>query len=110
MIRLLLLLLVIILYLTFVIYNLEERVVLNYVLGLSTQPLPIYLLILGSLIIGMILAAVLTLPGWIRMRMEMRRQRRTINQMEQELNRLASMAPNRPSSDKSIHAGEIEET
>jgi len=43
------------------------------------------------------------------MRMEMRRQRRTINQMEQELNRLASMAPNRPSSDKSIHAGEIEE-
>lgn len=110
MIRLLLLLLVIILYLTFVIYNLEERVVLNYVLGLSTQPLPVYLLILGSLIIGMILAAVLTVPGWIRMRMEMRRQRRTINQMEQELNRLASMAPNRPNSDTSIHAGEIEET
>lgn len=110
MIRLLLLLLVIILYLTFVIYNLEERVVLNYVLGLSTQPLPVYLLILGSLIIGMILAAVLTVPGWIRMRMEMRRQRRTINQMEQELARLASMAPNRPNSDKSIHAGELEET
>ena len=110
MIRLLLLLLVIILYLTFVIYNLEDRVVLNYVLGLSTQPLPVYLLILGSLILGMILAGVLTLPGWIRMRMEMRRQRRTIDQMEQELNRLASMAPNRPNSDKATPADELEET
>lgn len=110
MIRLLLLLLVIILYLTFVIYNLEERVILKYVLGLSTQPLPVYLLLLGSLIIGMILAAVLTVPGWIRIRMEMRRQRRTIDQMEQELARLASMAPNRPYTDKSIHTGEIEET
>ena len=57
-----------------------------------------------------LLAAVLTLPGWIRMRLEKRRQRRTIDQMEQELNRLASMAPNRPNSDKAIHAGESEET
>ena len=110
MIRLLLLLLVIILYLAFVIYNLEDRVVLHYVLGLSTRPLPVYLLTLGSLILGMILAVVFTLPGWIRMRMEMRRQRRTIAQMEQELNRLASMAPSRPSSDVATHADELEET
>ena len=110
MIRLLMLLLVIILYFTFVLYNMEEKIALKYVLGLSTQPLPVYLLVLGSLIIGMLLASILVLPGWIRMRLEMRRQRKTIEQMEQELSHLASIAPDRIKSEKSAYADELEET
>ena len=106
MIRLLILLLVVILYFTFVLNNMEEMISLKY-LGLSTQPLPVYLLVLGALIIGMLLASILVLPGWIRMRMEMRRQRKTIEQMEQELSRLAAIAPDKS---KSAYANESEES
>jgi uncharacterized integral membrane protein len=109
MMRLILLLIVIILYFTFVLYNLEEKTVLKYALGLSTQPMPVYLLILGSIMIGMFLAGVLVFPNWIRMRVEMRRQRRTIEQMEQELNRLAAMAPTSGKSDKVAYADDLEE-
>ncbi|GEM_PF-3345187 len=109
MIRLIFLLIVIFLYLTFVLYNMEEKIALKYALGLSTQPLPVYLLILGSIVIGMFLASVLVLPGWIRMRVEMRRQRRTNEQMEQELTRLAAMASNSEKSDKVTYADELEE-
>jgi uncharacterized integral membrane protein len=110
MIRLILLMIVIILYFTFVLYNMEEKIALKYILGLSTQPLPVYFLILGSVIIGMLLAGILVLPGWIRMRVEMRRQRRTLDQMEQELNRLAALAPDRAKSDKVAYADELEES
>jgi uncharacterized integral membrane protein len=110
MIRLLILLLVVILYFTFVLYNMEEKIALKYVLGLSTQPLPVYLLILGSLIIGMLLASIWVIPGWIRMRLEMRRQRKTIEQMEQELSRLASIVPDRTKSERPAYADELEET
>jgi uncharacterized membrane protein YciS (DUF1049 family) len=110
MIRLIFLLIVIILYFTFVLYNMEENIVLKYALGLSTQPLPVYFVVLGSIIVGLFLAGVLVIPGWIRMRVEMRRQRRTIEQMEQELNRLADMAPNRQKSDRVVSADEREES
>jgi len=110
MIRLILLLIVIILYFTFVLYNMEENIALKYALGLSTQPLPVYLVVLGSIMVGMFLAGVLVFPGWIRMRVEMRRQRRTIEQMEQELNRLAATAPDRAKSDKVAYADELEES
>ncbi len=110
MIRLILLFIVIVLYFTFVLYNMEEKIVLKYTLGLSTQTLPVYLLVLGAIMIGMFLAGILVLPGWIRMRMEMRKQRKTIEQMEQELSRLAAMVPNRLKPDKTAYADEIEES
>jgi uncharacterized membrane protein YciS (DUF1049 family) len=109
MIRLLILLVVIVLYFTFVIYNMEEKITLKYVMGLATQPLPVYLLVLGSLLAGMVLASILVLPGWIRMRMEMRRQRRTIEQMEYELNRLASLAPSKSAVENSGYTDKLEE-
>ena len=109
MIRLIFLLIVIILYFTFVLYNMEENIVLKYALGLSSQPLPVYLVILGSIMVGMLLAGILVIPGWIRMRVEMRRQRRTIEQMEQELSRLADMAPSRTKSDRGTYVDELEE-
>jgi uncharacterized membrane protein YciS (DUF1049 family) len=106
MMRLVFLLVVIILYFILVVYNMEDKIVLKYALGLSTEPLPVYLLILASLVFGMILTGVMTLPGWIRLRMEMRRQRRKIEQMEQEINRLASttLNPTQPT-----YTDEIEE-
>lgn len=91
MIRLVILLMVIILYLTFVVYNMEDKVALKYVMGLSTDPLPVYLLLLAALMLGMVLATMFTIPAWIRMKMELRRQRRTIEEMEEDLNRLNPM-------------------
>jgi len=110
MIRLLIILLVIILYFTFVIYNMEDRIILKYMLGLTTQPLPVYLVILGSLVIGMFLAGVLTLPGWVRLRIEMRRQRKTIEQMDHELNRLVSITSKGSKSNKTTYSDDLEET
>ncbi len=58
-------------------------------LGIATQPLPVYLIILGSILIGMGLAGMFAIPSWLRHKMEIRRQRKTIQHMEQEIDRLA---------------------
>jgi uncharacterized integral membrane protein len=110
MIRLLLVFLIIVFYLILVIYNTEEQVILKYALGYSTQPLPIYLVILVSFLVGMFLAAMLTLPGWIHTRIDLRKQRRTIEQMDRELNRLATISSREAKSEKPIPRDEARET
>ena len=108
MIRLLLLLLAVILYLIFMVYNQEERVVLKYAMSLSTQPLPIPTIILGAVLVGLVLGAVLALPAWFRLRSHIKRQSRTISQMDQELNRLTS-DPSEGRVDSPGHPGEPRE-
>ena len=89
MIRLSFFLLIVVLYLIFVVYNQEESVTLKYAMSLSTQPLPIHVIILGSVVVGLFLGAVLALPAWFSLRSHIRRQRRTIEQMDEELDRIA---------------------
>ena len=89
MIRLAFLLLAAVIYLIFVVYNQEERVVLHYIMGLSTQPISLHILVLGSAVAGLILGVFLFLPSWFHLRGRLKNQRRSIEWMEEELDRLA---------------------
>ncbi len=68
--------------------NSQERVVLHYFWGWESVPFRIDLLLLACFLSGTILAVAFTLPGWIRMRLELRNKRRTIEQLEGERDRL----------------------
>lgn len=96
MIRLWFLLAVFVLYLIFVVYNQEEKISLHYPLGLSTPPLPIHLVILGAVIAGLLLSLFLALPPWLQLKGQIRRQRRAIQDMEAELDRLLPDRPEEP--------------
>ncbi len=100
MIRLAFLLLSTVLYLIFMVYNQDEKVILHYTLGLSTQPISLHILVLGAIVSGLILGVFLFLPTWFNLRGRLKNQRRTIEWMEDELDRLAP-----PTSKKRIAKG-----
>ena len=84
MIRLSFLILVMILYFTFAVYNMEEKIALKYIMGFSTEPLPFPAMILGAMGVGFVLTVFLVLPVWIRLKKEIRSQRRKIRELEKD--------------------------
>ena len=85
MIRMFLLIAVLILSFTFIIKNIDQMVVVDYFLGITIPPIPLYQLVGGALIFGMLLAGFLILPEWIRLRLDLRRQKKTLQRLEEEL-------------------------
>ncbi len=93
MIRVLIFILILLLGFTIVVKNTDQVVVLQYFLGLATPPMPVYQLITGAFIIGMLLTGLLVFPEWIRMRLEIRRQRKALQRMEEEMAHLRPPNP-----------------
>ncbi|MBI3611130.1 MAG: LapA family protein [Nitrospirae bacterium] len=93
MIRVLIFTLILLLGFTVVVRNTEQTVVLQYFFGLATPPLPVYQLVSGAFIAGMLLAGLLIFPEWIRMRLEIRRQRKSLQRIEDEMARLRPPSP-----------------
>jgi putative membrane protein len=98
MIRVLVFILILLLGFTVVVKNTEPTVVLQYFFSLATPPIPVYQLVAGAFIIGMLLTGLLVFPEWIRMRLEIRRQRKSLQRIEDEMARLRppnpAMSPN----------------
>jgi uncharacterized integral membrane protein len=88
MIRLILFIVVVFLLYTLSFTNAQERVVIHYFWGWESNPVRIDLLILGSFLAGTLLAVIFTFPGWISMKLAIRRSRRTIEEIESERDRL----------------------
>lgn len=77
--------------------NAEEQVVIRYFWGWKSVPIRIDLLIMACFLSGTFMAIMFTLPGWIRMRLDLRHKRRTIEQLEGERDRLrAQQTVNEP--------------
>jgi uncharacterized membrane protein YciS (DUF1049 family) len=93
MIRALIFILILLLGFTLVVKNTVQVVVLQYFFGLATPPLPVYQLVAGAFIAGMFLVGLMIFPEWIRMRLELRRQRKTLQRMEDEMARLRPPSP-----------------
>ena len=93
MIRVLIFILVLVAAFTFMIENTEQTVQIRYVMGYSTPPIPVYQLVAGAFIIGMLLTGLLIFPEWIRMRLELRRQRKSLQRVEEEITRLRPPSP-----------------
>jgi uncharacterized integral membrane protein len=90
MIRLILFIIVVLLLFTLSLTNAQDLVTIRYFWGWESQPIRIDLLILGSFLAGTLLAMIFLLPGWIGMKLAARRNRRTIEQLEAERDRLRS--------------------
>jgi len=85
MTRLILLLIFALFLLTLGLKNSDLLVSLNYFFGVTTRPVPVAWLIGGAFAVGLVLGWLFVLPGWIRLKLELRRQRRTQDRMEEEL-------------------------
>jgi uncharacterized membrane protein YciS (DUF1049 family) len=92
MIRLILVILVLFAAISFGIKNATQEVTLEYYFGWSTAPFPVYQLILWSFIMSVFVITLLLLPEWIRLRLTVRRQRKDIERLKDELNDIKSTA------------------
>lgn len=80
MIRLIFSLIVLIAVLVLAMAN-KEPVQINYLLG-NTSPLPLYLILIGTFIIGGLAFTGILLPAWIKDKMEIRKLKRTLKNIE----------------------------
>ena len=60
----------------------KELVQISYILG-STSPLPLYLILMVTFIISGLVFTLILLPSWIHDKMEMRRLRRRLRELEE---------------------------
>lgn len=59
----------------------KEPVQINYILG-TTSPLPLYLILVGTFIIGGVVFSGILLPAWIKDKMEIRKLKRNLKNIE----------------------------
>lgn len=93
MIRVLIFSLVLVGAFTFMIENTEQAVQIRYLMGYTSGPIPVYQLVAGAFTVGMLLSGLLVFPEWIRMRLELRRQRKALHRIEEEMDRLRPPSP-----------------
>src|SRR6266487_4695905 len=86
MIRLILVVILIALSVTFFFQNREEQALLHY-FGITSKT-PIYKPILSAFGTGLLIMGLLLFPAWIKLRMELRRTRTALHLAEEELDRL----------------------
>jgi len=100
MIRLLIFTLVLVGAFTFMIENTEQTVQIRYLLGYTSAPIPVYQLVAGAFILGMLLSGLLIFPEWIRMRLELRRQRKALQRIDEDMGRYRPPSPVMSSKDR----------
>ena len=88
MTRLILVGFLLLLSLAFVLQNQEQEVSLRYFFGLLEASTPIYKPILAGFGVGLLVAAILLFPPWVRSRIELRRKTKALQQAEVDLERL----------------------
>jgi uncharacterized integral membrane protein len=89
MVRLILVIILLSLSVTFFLQNRQEEAVLHY-FGATTKPTPIYKPILSAFGAGLLIMGILLFPAWVKLRMELRRSRKSLQLAEEELDRLRS--------------------
>jgi len=93
MIRALIFMVVLVAAFAFMIENTEQTVQIKFLLGYATPPIPIYQLVAGAFLVGMVLTGLLIFPEWIRMRLTIRRQNKSLQRIEEEMDRLRPPSP-----------------
>lgn len=89
MLRLLLLVLFLILGL-FLAFENRTEIPIAFLFGYVTDPIPLYLVVVIAFLLGALIALLWTLPPWVRNKVEIRRLRRTIQNLEEHDNRKGS--------------------
>jgi|GEM_PF-1852061 len=86
MIRVILVVILVALSVTFFLQNREEQALLHY-FGITSKA-PIYKPILSAFGTGLLIMGLLLFPAWIKLRIKVRRTRTALHLAEDELNRL----------------------
>jgi uncharacterized integral membrane protein len=89
MVRLILVVILLALSVTFFLQNREEEAILHY-FGKTTKPTPIYKPILSAFGAGLLIMGLLLFPAWVKLRIELRRTRTALRLAEEERDRLRS--------------------
>ena len=87
MIRIVLVVILLVLSMTFFLQNREEEAILHY-FGKTTKPTPIYKPILSAFGAGLFIMGLLLFPAWVKLRIELRRARTALRHAEEERDRL----------------------
>lgn len=88
MTRLILVGILVLLSLAFFLQNQEQEVTLRYFFGLLEASTPIYKPIMAGFVVGLLVAAILLFPPWIRARIDLRRKTKALQEAEVNLERL----------------------
>ena len=74
--------------LAFVLQNQEQEVTLRYFFGLLETSTPVYKPILAGFVVGLLVAAILLFPPWVRSRLDLRRKTKSLQEAEVDRERL----------------------
>ena len=88
MIRLIFTILIIFALLGFAYTNQSQTASLYFFWGVHTEAVAVYLIVIGSFLLGAVFAALMTFPGWLKLKLERRRQSKRIAQLEADLDRI----------------------
>jgi len=88
MIRLIVVLLLLGLTVTFFLQNQEQEVTLRYLFGLRSTSVLIYKPVLGAFAVGILVTSILLFPAWVRGRIELRRKTRALQEAQADLEAL----------------------
>jgi len=88
MIRLILVIILLVLSLSFFLQNQEPVVTLRYFFGLKTAETHVYIPILSAFVIGLLVSSILLFPAWVRGRIELRRKTKQLQEAEAEVEQL----------------------
>ena len=59
----------------------KESIQINYLFGV-TPPLPLYLILITTFVIGGVVFTIILLPAWIKDKLEIRKLQRTLQKLE----------------------------
>ncbi len=107
MIRLIIVGILLLLSLTFFLQNQEQEVTLRYFFGLREAQTELWRPVLSAFAVGLLVSTILLLPPWIRLRLDLRRKTKALQEAEGDLERLRTLAkpadhpemPGRPPTD-----------
>ena len=88
MIRLIFTILVIFALLGFAYTNQTQTASLYLFWGVHTEAVAVYLIVIASFLLGAVFATLMTFPGWVKLKLERRKQSKRISQLEMDLDRI----------------------
>lgn len=86
-------LIVLIFLVTFAVKNMEPQVTIDYYFGYSFGPVPFFFALLGSAVLGAIIAMFFALVEQLKLRSVVRRQNRQLASMEKEMMEFKQITP-----------------
>ncbi len=72
----------------FIYFNYDQGVVIYFTRAWHTAEIPLSLALVGSMLLGFLVAAILAVAGQVRLRSRLRQKRRTVERLEAELGEL----------------------